>query len=183
MSAARRSTPVSNALLGTLLFATADAMVFTGLAASFLVLRSQYVTWPPIGQPRLPVEITALNTLALLASGVACELAARAPSRRGEIRGLAAAMGLGGAFLLLQGREWWALVRFGMTAESVYGSLFYAVVGTHALHVAGSLGVLAWGLAASVRGALAADTRSALRAWWWFVVGVWPLLYALVYLW
>ena len=47
---------------------------------------------------------------------------------------------------------------------------------------------LAWTLALVVgyrrltRGALTKDVFAAMRAFWFFVVGVWPVLYTLVYL-
>lgn len=178
----RRATGVSNLTLGTLLFMTSEAMLFTGLASSFVVLRSQYANWPPMGQPRLPVEATFLNTLVLLASGVACERAARARDRAGAVRSLGIAWVLGMTFLLVQGREWVQLLDFGLSGRDVYGSLFYATVGVHALHVAVSLGILALAVVQRQRGLWGGDETSAMRTWWWFVVGVWPFLYTLVYL-
>jgi heme/copper-type cytochrome/quinol oxidase subunit 3 len=89
--------------------------------------------------------------------------------------------------LVLQGTEWVKLVRYGLTSSSsLYGSLFYTLVGCHALHVLAALFALAWVLHAARSGRYGSDNLDALlgmRLYWVFVVAVWPLLYALVYLW
>jgi len=170
-----------NALVGTMVLVGAEAMLFLGLVSSFVLLRSQYVTWPPLGQPRLGVLATGVNTGVLLASGAAVWWAGR---RRGaRPRALAIATALAVAFLVGQGREWVGLVDYGLSAASVYGSLFYAVVGAHAVHVAVSVGILGWATLAAHRGHWSDGAQRALGLWWAFVVGLWPALYALVYLW
>lgn len=55
--------------LGILLFIAAEIMFFSGLISAFVVFRFSPVQWPPAGQPRLPLEVTAVNTLILLFSG------------------------------------------------------------------------------------------------------------------
>jgi heme/copper-type cytochrome/quinol oxidase subunit 3 len=147
------------------------------------VLRSQAGLWPPVGQPRLPVAATAVNTLVLVLSAVALALGARAPRAR-RFDWLAATWLLGAAFVALQGWEWVRLIGFGLTtASGVYGSLFFALIGTHGLHVLGAL--LALGLAARAERAGRTDEGrlQATRLFWFFVVALWPILYVLVYLW
>ena len=169
-------------MLGTSLFMATEAMLFTGLGGSFTILRSQYTTWPPLGQPRLPVEATAVYSVLLLASGFACERAARSQGTEDRLRWLGVTLVLGSGFLLAQGQEWLALLGFGLSASSVFGDLFYALVGTHALHVAGSVLLLAYAAFAVQRGRWGGVELGAVRMWWWFVVLVWPAIYALVYL-
>ena len=167
----------------------AEVMLFAGLMSAFFVLRMGAAVWPPPLQPRLPVAITGLNTLVLLASSVAVAGAVRA-LRRGALgvvgSRLGVAAGLGAAFLVVQGYEWIRLVGFGLTvASGAYGGTFYTLIGTHALHVVGALVWLGitWRL---VRGGRILPERSApLRAcamYWHFVVGLWPILYVAVYL-
>jgi heme/copper-type cytochrome/quinol oxidase subunit 3 len=60
--------PVSNARLGMWMLLATETVFFGGLVGAFLVLRINAVAWPPPGQPRLPVIVTAANTLVLLAS-------------------------------------------------------------------------------------------------------------------
>src|SRR3989442_13231574 len=94
---------------------------------------------PPPLQPRLPIGVTGVNTLVLLASSVAMAAASRALERvdmRGLVHRLLVAAGLGVAFLAVQGYEWVRLVGFGLTLSSgAYGGTFYTLIGTHAAHV------------------------------------------------
>src|SRR4029453_13897330 len=73
-----RGTPLSNARLGMLIFLGAETMFFAGLVGAFLVYRMANETWPPMAMPRLPVEVTGVNTLILLCSAVTMWLANRA---------------------------------------------------------------------------------------------------------
>ena len=63
---------VSSGVLGMLLFVFTEAMLFAGMISAHAIVKSRAAgqMWPPFGQPRLPVESTALNTAALLASGL-----------------------------------------------------------------------------------------------------------------
>jgi heme/copper-type cytochrome/quinol oxidase subunit 3 len=145
--------------------------------------------WPPPLQPRLPVGLTALNTLVLLASSLTLVGALRAlrrEDRRGLVRGLARTAGLGTLFLLVQGAEWVRLVQFGLTVSAgVYGATFYTLVGAHGAHVVGAVTWLSvvWRGAARGRYSLQRHVGLATCAMYWhFVVGLWPVLYVLVYL-
>jgi heme/copper-type cytochrome/quinol oxidase subunit 3 len=177
------------ALLGMLLFVAAEAMFFGGLFSAFLVFRVQQASWPPPGQPRLPVASTAFNTALFLVSAFTLQ-GALASSRRKGTPGLApflaATAFLGGSFLALQGREWLRLLDFGLRlSSSVYGGLFYVLVGVHGLHVLGALTVLLVILVKAWQGGYGPDRNLGLRLfriYWFFVVGIWPLLYWLVYL-
>jgi heme/copper-type cytochrome/quinol oxidase subunit 3 len=143
--------------------------------------------WPPTGQPRLPVGVTGFNTAVLLASGWTVQrslVALRAGVRPG--RWLEVTAVLGALFLGIQGSEWARLVGFGLTTtSSLYGGIFYTLVGAHALHVAVALVVLGVVTARARQGRYRADAAEGLelcRTYWLFVVAVWPVLYVLVYL-
>lgn len=192
--ATRTLTPadraVETAVIGMTLFLFTEVMFFAGLVSAHVVLRAGQPSWPPPGQPRLPLGLTLANTIVLLASGFAVHRAGVAfPERLGAAaRGLAAGVALGAVFLGVQGIEWARLVAFGLTTSSgVYGSTFYALVGAHALHVLAALVVLlaAWRrMARAARDDRPEDARAAItvsRMFWTFVVGVWPVLYAVVY--
>jgi heme/copper-type cytochrome/quinol oxidase subunit 3 len=178
-----------NVLLAMLFLICGEVMFFGGLVSAFLVLRVTAVQWPPPLQPRLPVGVTGVNTLVLLASSVAMVAAIRALDRRDVtslVQRLVVAGGLGAVFLLVQGYEWVRLVSYGLTAWSgAYGTTFYTVIGTHAAHVAVALvwvGVTAW---LASRGRFLDGRAGALRAcaiYWHFVVALWPVLYVAVYL-
>ena len=62
-------TPISNGVLGMLIFMVTEAMFFAGLISAYVVIKAGIEEWPPWGQPRLPVVATAFNTVVLLASG------------------------------------------------------------------------------------------------------------------
>lgn len=68
------------------------------------------------------------------------------------------------------------------THGSTYGSLFYLIIGAHALHVMIALGVLLFVYTRLKQGRLTNGAFGAARVFWYFVVGLWPVLYILVYL-
>src|SRR5262249_16526120 len=184
-----RGTPLSNARLGMLIFLGAETMFFAGLVGAFLVYRMANETWPPMTMPRLPVEVTGINTLILLYSAVTMWLANRA-IRLGQQRALAPMLlrtaVLGVVFLVVQGYEWVKLIGYGLTLSSgVYGATFYTLIGCHGLHVFGAviwlLGV--WRRATRKRYTATRRTGVVLCGMYWlYVVGLWPVLYWLVYL-
>jgi cytochrome c oxidase subunit 3 len=160
-------------------------MLFAGLISAFMIVRANAVEWPPPGQPRLPAGETAVNTAALLASGATLLYANRAykvwPSRAS--RPLAIAIALGAFFVVFQGFEWLALIREGLTlTSSAHGSFFYLIVGTHALHAVAALIALGWAWSQLSRRKLRHGALWAVSLFWYFVVGVWPILYLRVYL-
>lgn len=186
----RPNTPIANnAWLAVLMLLGAEAMFFAGLIGAFLVFRIASPVWPPPFQPRLPTAVTAINTLILLASAVTIRLGMRA-NQRGDrarlVRLLLWTAAAGTSFLLIQGFEWFRLIHFGLTvSSSVYGSLFYTIIGCHGLHVFGALIwlVVVWQKARA--GKYTRQNYVGLQTcgmYWTFVVGLWPVLYGLVYL-
>jgi cytochrome c oxidase subunit 3 len=90
---------------------------------------------------------------------------------------------LGTFFVGFQGVEWVALLGEGLTmTSSTYGSFFYLIVGTHALHAVAALGGLGWAWLRLDRGLLTTSQLATVSAFWYFVVLVWPVLYLKVYL-
>ncbi len=179
----------SNAWLAVLMFIGAEAMFFAGLIGAFIVFRLGSPTWPPPFQPRLPIDITAVNTVILLASAVTMRLSLRAVrvnAQRQMIRLLAVTAVLGWIFLIVQGYEWIRLIHFGLTlSSSVYGALFYTLIGFHGLHVLGALIWLLVVLVMARKRPFSAKYHVGLQVcamYWTFVVGLWPVLYGLVYL-
>ena len=180
---------LDNVRLAMIFLISGEIMFFGGLVSAFLVLRVSAPVWPPPLQPRLPLGVTGVNTLVLLASSVAMAAALRALARGDRdtlVRRLVVTTGLGALFLLVQGYEWARLIRFGLTLSSgVYGTTFYTLIGTHAAHVLGALVWLAVTVALAARGRFADGRTGPLRAcamYWHFVVALWPILYVAVYL-
>jgi cytochrome c oxidase subunit 3 len=168
-----------------LLLVGAEVMFFLGLISAFTISRAgtRGTAWALPGAA-LPVESTALNTLALFASGALVYVAHRQFGRESPAAGrtLVAAWLLGTAFVLLQGREWWQLLGDGLTMRSSkLGAFFYLIVGAHALHAVGALvglGLACWHFQ---RGTLSRSFFLGAATFWYFVVGVWPLIYWRVY--
>ncbi|MEM7138296.1 MAG: heme-copper oxidase subunit III [Myxococcota bacterium] len=183
---AKREPLLPNGVMGMLIFVGTEIMFFSGLISAFIIGKSNAIGgWPPPGQPRLPIEETAFNTVALLASGVCLFFANRAFKQHApRVKPLLmASIVLGGFFVVFQGAEWVALIREGLTLTSgQLGGFFYLIVGTHALHVVAGFAILLYTYKKLVRGELSPYTFWPAQIFWYFVVGVWPLLYWLVYL-
>jgi cytochrome c oxidase subunit 3 len=184
-SESERTPLVPNAVMGMLIFVFTEMMLFAGLLSAFSIVRAGAVVWPPPGQPRLPIQATAFNTGVLVASGVALFLAQRTffRDRAAARRPLLLAVLLGAFFVLFQGFEWVRLVAQGLTlTSSTLGSFFYLIVGLHALHAVAALAVLVHTWRRLERGWLAQDQLAAAQVFWYFVVGLWPVVYGVVYL-
>ncbi len=184
--AQRSQQVVSNAVMGMLIFVIVEAMLFAGLISAFMIVKTSSLgAWPPPGQPRLPVEATAINTAALLLSGCLLLVAHRA-FRRAPVRARASllmSMLLGAYFVIAQGLEWVALIREGLTLlSSTHGGFFYLIVGLHALHAVAALLVLGYSWLLMREERLVSSTFHAAQIFWYFVVGLWPILYIQVYL-
>ena len=180
--------PISNARLGTWMLLATETMFFGGMVGAFLVLRLSAAVWPPPSQPRLPVAVTAVNTVVLLLSSYTLARALQAvrqDDRRRLASWLARTAGLGALFLAVQGGEWVRLVRFGLTVSSgAYGGTFYTLIGTHGVHVLAALIWLTLVTLAAMRGRYTARDHVGVAVcamYWHFVVALWPMLYLLVY--
>ncbi len=189
-AAYRRTPAVPSAVMAVLILVLMEAMFFGGLISAFIIVKAGIKPgmWPPPWQPRLPIEVTGVNTAVLIASGVLLTLAA---SRfRSAPQGAAAArtqmllaMLLGALFVAVQGFEWARMLGEGLTlSTSNHGAFFYVIVGCHALHVVGGLLALVWAFLRLRRSTLNAGQMTAVQIFWTFVVALWPLLYTLVYL-
>jgi heme/copper-type cytochrome/quinol oxidase subunit 3 len=182
-------SPINKSLLGLLIFLGTEAMFFAGLISAFLILRAGSGVWPPPGQPRLPAAVTAINTLILLFSAYTMHravLAVRRGNQKALVNWLAVTGALGTIFLGVQGVEWVRLVQFGLTlTSSLYGATFYTLIGFHGLHVLAAAIVLLTVLGRAARQRYSAQNHTGIelcRLYWFFVVGIWPVLYVLVYL-
>jgi heme/copper-type cytochrome/quinol oxidase subunit 3 len=172
-----------------LLLLGGETMFFGGLITAFLQLRLGAAAWPPPGQPRLPLGLTAVNTVMLLTSSYAfvrALRAVRAGDQAGLGRWLLTTGILGGLFLAVQGIEWVRLVHFGLTVSSgIYGATFYTLIGVHGAHVLGAVTWVAASLVLARRGRYEPRDHVSLACcamYWHFVVALWPILYTLVYL-
>ena len=182
---ARREV-VPSGLLGMVMFVGTEVMFFAGLISAFTISKA--------GAPRgawnlpaglvLPLASTAVNTVALFVSGALLWVAARQHQARSPAtpQTLLAAIFFGALFVMLQGREWVGLIGHGVTLRSsALGAFFYLIVGTHAVHAVAALaalGVAWWRLR---DGRLSYGFFLGAQTFWYFVVLIWPVIYARVY--
>jgi heme/copper-type cytochrome/quinol oxidase subunit 3 len=186
----RPNLPIlNNARLAVLMLLAAELMFFAGLIGAFLVFRLSAQVWPPPFQPRLPLGVTGVNSLILIFSALTMHWAVQ-EGRAGRTpqltRQLTFTALLGALFLFIQGYEWVRLVHYGLTtSSSIYGGLFYTLIGAHAAHVFGGL---VWLLIVCWQAKRGRFTKrnyvgvQTARMYWTFVVALWPVLYGLVYL-
>ncbi|MEI6398862.1 MAG: cytochrome c oxidase subunit 3 [Pseudomonadota bacterium] len=178
----RQGKLISNEVLGVLLLVIMEIMFFVSLTSAYLIERAGAgANWlPPMGV-RLPVWATGFNTAVLLASAVTMILAG-SKDRRVRHRLMIFSFFMGLFFLGAQGNEWFNLVAKGMTMKSgVFAAIFFLIIGAHALHVLG--GLIALGVSMRLQGkAKLTDAQfRGMQVFWFFVVGIWPILYGLVY--
>jgi heme/copper-type cytochrome/quinol oxidase subunit 3 len=186
-SAPNAGNRLPNSVLAMIIFVVMEIMFFAGLISAHTIARATVLggVWPPVGQPRLPVERTAINTAILLLSGALLYVANRRSrdSYAKALPYLAGAIATGIAFVLFQGVEWVALLREGLTMTSgAHGAFFYLIVGAHALHAIVAISVLTAIYFPMRKGSLEPSTFTAVQIFWYFVVLVWPIIYLRVYL-
>jgi cytochrome c oxidase subunit 3 len=175
---------ISNGVLGMSLFVMTEIMFFSGMISAFSIVRASAAIWPPPDQPRLPLEETAINTVALFLSGLLLIIAQRRfkTDRHAAQIPLAASIALGTFFVVFQGWEWASMLAQGLTlTSSTLGSFFYLIVGTHAIHAIVALGLLMQAWRRLSKGWLQPSQLATTAVFWYFVVGAWPVVYWRVY--
>ena len=177
---------VPTGVLGMILVILVEIMFFAAFISAHTINSAKAPLWPPLNQPRLPIWSTAINTTFLLLSGVVMWVAHRRynrDERRAPLGLLALAIALGALFVVLQGTEWVRLLNHGLTLQSSnYGAYFYVIIGAHALHVIAGLLGLGWLWTQLRSGRRGRSAFWAGETFWYFVVGVWPVLYWVVYM-
>jgi cytochrome c oxidase subunit 3 len=188
VAAERPQPPIPNSVVAVIVLITAEAMLFAGLIATYMIFRISAPDWPPRNLPRLPIPVTAANTVALLASLVPLTRARRdlRHGRRGSVAGpLTATAALGLLFVTVQGAEWVRLIGHGLTAgSSLYGATFYLLIGCHAVHVLAAVVWLVVLVALARRGRITPQRRAGLEmatVYWYFVCVLWVVLFGVVY--
>jgi cytochrome c oxidase subunit 3 len=78
--------------------------------------------------------------------------------------------------------EWATLLSAGLTlTSSPLGSFFYLIVGGHALHAVFALAALGYAWFKMARGTMSDGLYFGAQTFWYFVVLMWPVIYARVY--
>ncbi|MGD9785645.1 MAG: cytochrome c oxidase subunit 3 family protein [Hyphomicrobiaceae bacterium] len=158
-----------------------ELLVFGAALLAFLGVRA---TDPPgfaADQALLDRTAGALNTIALVTSGLFAALAVSSRhvgDRRKARRWLASASGLGVAFLAVKFFEYADKIQRGIDLEtSPFFTFYYLITGFHAAHVLAGLLIL--GLAAVYDSARNMETAA---TFWHMVDLIWVLLFPIIYL-
>jgi len=172
--------PIKRAYIATTIFIASEIMYFGALISAFLRIKRTLIEWPPEGLPAYPVAQTLFNTLFLLASGIFNLIFDK---RRKEIFFVLTWI-FGATFVILQGVEWIRLIKFGLTMTThAYGSIFYLIVGSHAVHVLiGLIWLFVAFIISQKKGKIRTPSLESASLFWKFVVLIWPILYVLVYI-
>jgi cytochrome c oxidase subunit III len=161
-------------------------MLFAGLTSSLVVRKGISDDWISIQIPK----ILWLNTLVLLSSSAALEIARRALRRRNHASfrvWLWLTAALGTLFLLGQIIAWRELAAQGaFLSSNPSSSFFYVLTASHGAHLIGGMTALIYLTIRVFRNQFGARRRSALRAtavYWHFMDGLWIYLIALLIFW
>ncbi len=175
-------------LFGFWLYLMSDCLLFTVLFATYGVLGRNYAAGPS-GADLFDLRLVALNTALLLISSLTFGLAMleAAQDRAGAaLRWLAVTGALGAAFLGVELYEFAHLIHEGATPQrSAFLSSFYALVGTHGLHVLFGLiwlGVLMVQIRRSGLTAVTQRRLMCLSMFWHFLDVIWIGVFTFVYL-
>jgi len=176
------------ARVGMLVFLGSWAMMFAGLFFALGVVRWRSPVWPPEEVGPLPLGWAAVNTVLLVGSSVALQLALGAV-RRGRVGRMLAALWtallVGLLFLGSQVLLFARMAALGVRWDAgAFGGAVFGLCGFHALHAAvGLVGLGAVTLAAA-RGAIQPARHLRLQLWthyWHFVGAVWLVLFPAVF--
>ena len=175
-------------MLGFWIYLMSDCLIFAVLFATYGVLGANYAAGP---SPRdlFDLRLVAVNTSMLLLSSITYGFAmlAMAKGRVGAMQGWLVATALFGlAFIGIELTEFAHMIHEGATPQrSAFLSSFFALVGTHGLHVTFGLIWLSTLMVQVARhGLIPANMRrlTCLSMFWHFLDVIWIGVFTFVYL-
>ena len=180
--------PQNATLLGFWLYLMSDCLIFACLFAVYGVLGRNYAGGPT-GAELFELPVVALNTAFLLLSSITYGFAMLEMQRgrqRPVLLWLAVTGLLGAAFIYLELNEFAHLIHEGAGPQrSAFLSSFFALVGTHGLHVTfGIVWLITLMLQVRQRGLVPENRRRlmCLSMFWHFLDVVWIGVFSFVYL-
>ena len=165
--------------LGMAMFLISEAVFFFLLVAAFVYFRAGSLA---AANANLRMGAGTLFTVCLLASSFTMWRAVKT-GVRGWLIGTAA---LGALFLVGQGSEYSRLIGQKVTiSQGLFGTTFFTLTGMHGLHVLA--GVVTLGVVMLLPPGPQTNEREsglldAVAMYWYFVDGVWIVIFAVVYL-
>jgi cytochrome o ubiquinol oxidase subunit 3 len=180
--------PENGTLLGFWLYLMSDCLVFACLFAVYGVLGRNYAAGPT-GADLFDLPVVAVNTSLLLLSSITYGFAMLEMQRRRQtavLVWLAVTGVLGAGFIGLELKEFVHLIHEGAGPQrSAFLSSFFALVGTHGLHVSfGIIWIVTLMLQIGRHGLIAANQRRllCLSMFWHFLDVIWIGVFSFVYL-
>jgi cytochrome o ubiquinol oxidase subunit 3 len=184
----REHHPENGTLLGFWIYLMSDCLIFACLFATYAVLGRNFAG-APSGAELFDLPLVALNTAFLLLSSITYGfgmLSAYAKKQRAAIGWLILTGLLGAAFLFLELYEFSHLLHEGYGPQrSGFLTSFFALVGTHGLHVTfGIVWLVTLLFQVGKHGLTPENIRrlSCLSMFWHFLDVVWIGVFTFVYL-
>jgi cytochrome o ubiquinol oxidase subunit 3 len=180
--------PENGTSLGFWLYLMSDCLIFAALFATYGVLGRSYAAGPT-GAELFDLKLVAINTAFLLFSSITFGFA-MLRKQLGDVKGTLLWLGvtglLGLCFLALELYEFHHLIEQGAGPQrSAFWSAFFALVGTHGLHVAfGLVWLVVLMVQIGQRGLIHENQRRlmCLSMFWHFLDVVWIGVFTFVYL-
>ena len=184
----REHHPENGSLLGFWLYLMSDCLIFACLFATYAVVGRSYADGPT-GAALFDLPLVAVNTAMLLLSSITYGFAMLAMQRK-QLRSTLVWLGITGlfglAFLSLEMYEFIHLIHEGAGPQrSAFLSSFFALVGTHGLHVTfGVIWLVTLMFQLNKHGLTPENGRRmmCLSLFWHFLDVVWICVFTVVYL-
>jgi cytochrome c oxidase subunit 3 len=182
----QHSRPGDTSRLALLVVLASETIFFGTLLSAYFYLRASQASWPLPTEPLDRLLLPAANTFLLLFSVLAVNLALRS-IRQGNFTGLRTWL----VATLLSGLVFVAGQIFDFTHsgmkinDQAFGGVFFTLMGFHAVHVLAGLVFISLILVRAFLGDFTHRRYLAVQvgAWFWdFIVGVWVVLFAALYL-
>ena len=197
-----RKEPITNSMLGFILFIASEVMFFGGLFAAYFIARADNVQWPPhhlleelkaageassaSAEFHLELLLPLIATCLLVTSSFTIQYSVMQiakGNRTGMIWFLFISLVLGVIFLIMQMYDY-AQLEF-TARDTIFGTTFYVLTGFHGAHVAGGAIFMIVVLVRGLGGQFSAKHHEAVEAcslYWHFVDVVWIILFATIYI-
>ena len=180
--------PENGTLLGFWIYLMSDCLLFAGLFVAYAVLGRNYAGGPN-GAELFELPTVALNTAFLLLSSITygfAMIASQRKSLKGTIGWLIVTGIFGACFLFLEIQEFVHLIAEGAGPQrSAFLTSFFALVGTHGLHVTfGSIWLITLCFQLAKHGLTPENKRRlmCLSMFWHFLDVIWIGVFTFVYL-